>query len=759
MTKVLKMMITFLAFTTLALPTVVGQEKEQAKEEDKATSDIRRYTAAAATSPIKVDGVLDEPAWADAVKIYLDYEWYPGDNTRPPVETDCMVTFDKKNFYVAFHAYDPNPKDIRGHLMDRDQVRGFVQDDFVGVNLDTFNDERQALQFRVNPMNVQMDGTFNDFDGTEDFAWDAIWDSKAKITDDGYVVEIAIPFKQMRYANTTEPQTWGLEAFRNYPRGNRHRISSRYTDRAKHCVLCLENKVDGIVGPRPGINLEITPTVTGSRTDARTSFDGPLISGDEETDFGGDVRWGVTPNFTLSATVNPDFSNIEADAAQLDVNTRFALFFDEKRPFFLEGADDFETPLRVIFSRSVADPTGGLKLTGKQGKSTVGLYLTQDDVNNILVAGNQRSGVYTIPGQVEAGVLRYRQDVGKGSAIGVTYADRSGDDYSNRMASLDAFIRFNPSDSMRVQYARTDTDYPDLVAQLGQDVDGIQGNGMHVSFLHRTRDWLWQAAYEDLDPDFRADSGFIDRVDLRVLTATGVYRKWGKRGTWYRLLQFGFTGGAVEDHDGLETDRNFQVFGIVNGPKQSVMDLTIAQNKEYYGGVTYDLQVNELILEMKPNGNVHLKTTIQQGDDIDYNNFRSADKFFIRPSLQLRLGKHINWKLDYIFQTLDVDGGELSEVQLTQSQFVYQFNSRMFLRSILQYQVLDQNPDVVSYSVNSQVKTLFNQILFSYKINPHTVAFLGYRDDQQGFTNEPVHYGLTETDRTIFVKFGYAFLR
>lgn len=185
-----------------------GQEK--AKDKPKA----QNYKLSQATSEIKVDGEMDEQAWSDAIIIKLPYEWLPGDNIPAPVDTDCLVTFDKDNFYVAFRCYDPDPSKIRAHLMDRDATDILIQDDHVNFMIDTFNDERRGFQFRVNPLGVQADAFLSESEGYEDFSWDAIWNSAGRITDWGYAIEIEIPFNQLRFPRTEEIQTWGFIRWR-----------------------------------------------------------------------------------------------------------------------------------------------------------------------------------------------------------------------------------------------------------------------------------------------------------------------------------------------------------------------------------------------------------------------------------------------------------------------------------------------------------------------------------------------------------------
>ncbi len=708
----------------------------------------RRFEVGPTSTPIRVDGVLDDAGWESATVIDLPYEWFPGDNVTPPVATDALVTFDEQTLYIAFKASDPNPQAIRAQLMDRDLIGTFVQDDHVGITIDTFNDERQAFQFRINPRGVQVDAAFSEIEGTEDFTWDAIWASEGKITDTGYVIEVGIPFRQLRFARTQGPQTWGIEFFRSYPRNVRHRISSRFTNRSRDCTLCEENKVTGFQNMTQGRNIEITPTVTAQRADAIDGFpDGGLESGDEDFEPGITAKWGITPNMTVTGTVNPDFSQIEADALQLDVNTRFALQFPEKRPFFLEGADTYITPLQAVFTRSVAEPDWGVKLNGKEGKNTFGTYIARDDITNILIPENQRTRRAFLEESTDTGVFRYRRDVGERSAIGLLYTGREGDEYHNRVAGIDGLVRFTKSDTMRVQYLSSDTQYPDeLNAALGRDFEAFDGDALHVEYGHFAKLWRGFVKYQDLDPLFRADSGFIPRVDVKTGEAQYERVFYGTKKTWYAQASVGVHGLRTEDHGGTLTDEVAEVFGTLNGPYQSAYELRLQKNQEFYRGTTYDLDRQIVEFGINPTGRMRFAAFGRFGDEIDLLTGRLGSTMILNPAIQLRLAKGLNLQLEYVRQQLDAQGDRLFDVDIAQSRIVYQFNVRTFVRAVLQYQDFTRGP------VNE--KDVFGQFLFSYKLNPQTVLFAGYDDTRFG-QNE---IDITQTNRSFFLKVGYAFL-
>jgi hypothetical protein len=736
-----------------ALPAPAQEVAEEAERRQLPDPGILRFEIRRATSPIEVDGLLDEPAWAEAGLVPLPYEWFPGDNVPPPVATECLVTFDAEYLYVGFRAHDPEPEAIRAHLMDRDNVRLFVQNDHVGFNLDPFDDERRALQFRINPLGVQVDAIFSEIDQLEDFSWDAIWASRGRITPEGYTVEVAVPLAQIRFPRTEAVQTWGFEAFRSWPRSTRHRISSKFTDRDKDCTLCQENKLTGFAGIRPGLNLELDPTLTMSRTDQRSDFPGGgLESGDEDFEPGIFARWGVTPNVSFAGTVNPDFSQVEADAAQLEVNTRFALFFPEKRPFFLEGADFYTTPVQAVFTRTVADPEWGAKVTGKEGRNAVGVFVARDRQNNLLVPSNQGSRFAFLDDDVTSGVVRYRRDVGQRSTLGVLYTGREGGSYKNDVYGLDGLVRINTSNAIRFQYLGTETDYPDAAGLGGRE---LSGDGWHLQYDYLTRGWVANVLYTDLDPEFRADSGFVPRVDLRTAEARLQRRIWSDDGDdWYDQLVFGATGLRTEDHDGVLTDERLQLFADYQGPYQSLIELGGIVGEERFLDTLYSVDRLFGTFQIRPSGDLGFALSVEAGDAIDFVNDRPADLLEVHGQAELRVGRHVNARLDHIRQTLDVAGGELFTVDLSQLLMVYQFNVRTFVRAIFQYQQLDQNASLYTIPVDDEQEDLFTQLLFSYELNPQTVVYLGYVDNRFGFDQ----VSLTQLDRTFFLKVGYAFL-
>ena len=290
-----------------------------------------QYEIPRTTSKPVINGEIDEQEWADALSISIPVETEPGENVPAEVATEGFVMEDGETLYVAFVAEDPRPEQIRAFYRDRDLL---WDDDWVAVILDTFNDERRAFEFYVNPLGVQADDIFDDVNQRTDEAWDAIWDSAGQITNSGYLVEMAIPLRQLRFSPQDGPQTWGLNLLRYYPRDRETNLSVIPIDRNISCYLCQMPKADGFSDLEPGINVVAIPTLVAASSETRDPADGEWLGGDADPQGSFDLRWGITQDTYLNATINPDFSQVEADVAQLDINQTFSLFFPERRTFF-----------------------------------------------------------------------------------------------------------------------------------------------------------------------------------------------------------------------------------------------------------------------------------------------------------------------------------------------------------------------------------------------------------------------------------------
>jgi len=712
---------------------------------------------------IHVDGVLDEPAWQQAAVLEVPFEIQPGDNSPAPVRTECRLAYNENHLFVGFRVYDDHPDQIRAHLTDRDQC---FRDDFVGVMIDPFNDERRGFEFFVNPLGVQMDLAVNDLsiDSNEDETWDGIWDSAGRITAEGYIVEMAIPFTTLRFPRTLGAQTWGLIADRNYPRDIRHIFFSVPLDRDRMGMLCQAGKVTGMAGIRPGRSLEFDPTVTAHRTDRRAApleadpdpfgF-GAMANGKLRGDVGLSARWGITPNLSLNAAVNPDFSQVEADAVQLAINTRYALSYAEKRPFFMEAADFFATGLPAVYTRAVADPDWGVKLTGKEGAHAVGLFVARDARPNLIFPSNLGSNNGTLDAPATTAVARYRRDFGRAVTIGGLLTTREGKDYFNHLGGIDGHVRFGRGDLLRFQALGTSTHYPDsTAASFGQPARSFDGFGAVATLIHSRRAWTGWAEYEHKDPGFRADAGFIPRVDTRSAAAGLERHFYGEAGRWYTRLNFELNGSFTVDHDGRRTDQAVNIEAFYQGPFQSSVEMDLSRLDERYIDRTYPRKYGSIHAEIQPHKNLKLWYTQRGGDAIDYENGRGGVIFATGPGGQIDIGRHLHVFADETYERFRAGGGELYTTNVLDTRMVYQLNARAFLRALVQYVTIDRTAPLYGFPVLPHERELLTQLLASYKINPQTVFYLGCTDDHSG----PSARRMLGIERTVFVKLGYAWL-
>lgn len=707
---------------------------------------------------IKIDGVLENGEWQGAVRIDLGVETSPAENQPAPVRTTAFLIEDGENLYVAFDAKDPDPQAIRAYLRDRDSA---WEDDYVGISLDTYNDERRAFQFFANPLGVQMDKIHSDVSSGgngrgDDAAWDAIWESAGHINDTGYVVEMRIPLSQLRFPAASGRKTWGYDLMRQYPRDRKRSLASNPQDRNRSCYLCQVGKLEGLDGSQPGHDIEVVPTLTASRIE--TTDDPafiPLSSGDMKVEGGLTMRWGITPDLTSNLAINPDFSQIESDVLQLDVNNRFALFFPEKRPFFLEGADYFKTPLDAVFTRTVSDPEVGLKLTGKRRDHTFGFFLAEDAETNLLFPGAFDSDSETLDVSNTALVGRYNYGFANTSSLGVLVTARDGEGYNNIVGGLDGRWKISDQHSIEFQYLSSDTEYPLATAiEFEQPLTRFSGDAAKVRYEFRSRDWFANTEYNDRSSGFRADSGFISKVGGRALGGV-VGRIWhgGEENWWNRVRASVHVDHEVDENERLLNHQNVLRLGF-GGQLQTWFQFALVDSRELWEGVTYDLTSLRAYAEIRPVGAVSLRVLGVIGDNVDYSNDRLGKTFRLEPSIDWNISRKLLLRLKGVYAELETqDGEQIFNALVADTRLTWQFNLRSFLRLTAQTTDVERNQALYIEEVDSRSRDIGRQLLYSYKLNPQTVFFLGYSDQ---YVDEDNLDGLTVSDRTWFMKIGYA---
>ncbi|PYS24016.1 MAG: hypothetical protein DMF72_06810 [Acidobacteria bacterium] len=415
--------------------------------------------------PPVIDGKLDDEVWKQAAVFKDFYQTSPGDNIAPSKPTEAMIGYDSRTLYLAFHCYD-EPDKIRASVAKRDEVFG---EDNVRVFLDTFNDQRRAYVLGWNPLGVQADGIMTEGSGT-DFSVDIVMESKGMITSDGWTLEVAIPFKSLRY-EAGKGKLWGIHVWRNIDRFNDEIDSWMPNSRDISSLLSQEGHMTGLEGISTERTLEIIPSVTVSETGKRVNaltvaqlaanpnaFDpGRLLNQPLKFDLGLTAKYSLTPTVTLDLAINPDFAQVEADQTVVTANQRFPIFFEEKRPFFLEGIDIFRTPIQAVHTRSIVDPDVAVKLSGKRGKNTFGLLLASDNAPGNFTE-EERQDTTTFPTiqrfldkNAYIGILRLKRDVGKQSYVGLLMTSYNFIEKHNQLGGIDGRFQISKQKTFTFQ--------------------------------------------------------------------------------------------------------------------------------------------------------------------------------------------------------------------------------------------------------------------------------------------------------------------
>lgn len=729
---------------------------------------------------ITVDADLSDAAWLQAHRIEMSNVTWPDENVPAPVRTEAFVIEDGETLYVAFKAYDPEPEKIRAFLTDRDKNWG---DDRVAIKIDTYNDSALAYQFFINPLGTQADAIENELTKDESPAWDVIWDSAGKITDFGYVVEVAIPLRALNFNENLDIQSWGMEFLRFYPRDQQLRISNTNINHDNACWICQMVTVTGFEGAKQGNNLTAVPTFVAGVSEERDLPDSREWTDEKTSDVGLDVEWGITPDIKLNATINPDFSQVEADSGQLNVNNTFALFTPEKRSFFLSNQDYFATPINLIYTRNINDPDYGAKITGKQGDHSFGAFVANDASTSFLMPGNLSSDLFELDEESVNGAFRYRYAVNDEVAVGTTMTVRDADSYHSYLYSFDGKYKPNDNDTFDIQIMSSDTGMTDeLIDEIKDDVgdeqqlrlDSINSTDMsyRLSYRHENRDWFFRASHNNIGEDFRADLAFYNNAD-QTKNVIGGGRIWrGDSDNWYTRVEIEGDWDRTINQDGDQIEQEGEVFLNINGPMQSFIRHGLIVREKVAGRIdestlslannVYEFKEKELRswMEFKPTSNLWLGNFFKIGENIDYANKQLADSFSFEPRFNWNVNKHLQARLTYRYRNLkDKSGGDLYTAKLADFRLTYQFSIRSFLRLSMVHFDIDR--DLSNYNedirddYNSTYKSLATQLLYSYKLNPQTLFFVGYSD---GAYQDDELDRVTKDKRSVFLKLSYAWL-
>jgi len=696
----------------------------------------------------EIDGIIKEAEWENSLIIDKFYEIMPGENIEPPVKTVAYLSYDEKNFYVAFKCFDPEPEKIRARYADRDSVGA---DDLVGIFLDTFNDQRNALEFITNPLGAQMDCTRQEPEN-EDCSWDGIWYSKGRITKEGFEVEIAIPFKTLRYPKKGEV-SFGFYLLRIYPRDFRVQIGSAPILREKNCFLCQADKIEGIKISEKQKNIEIIPTLTYLPSNSRNGFDEKIEEDETKKELGLNLSYKFTSNLILNTTINPDFSQVEADVAQIDVNTRFALFYPEKRPFFLEGQTYFNSFLDLLYTRTMADPNWGIKFTGKEGKDSFGTFIVEDEITNFLFPSNQYSEMESLDMKSRSYVFRYKRDLFSDSNLGLIYLKREGDSYKNDNYGFDGRVRIGEQEFLNFQYIGSKTKDP-FFPDINEKFDGKEkeGHSLFLNFEHSSRNWYFSSSYLEKSPNFRADLGFIPRVDIKTIDGFLSYTYYENKKKFYSRLSPRIYYSYGKDFSGNTTDWEGWAELQFELIKQILGEIGFTKSMELYEKVEYKKNNFYLWANSRFSQNMTAFIYLKYGDSVDYENNRSGNLLKIKAQTDYRFGRRVFLDFSGEMQKFNLKSGNLFKATYLYLKILYHFSNSVFLRTIIQQGEVLRNSDYYLNEVPEKDKFQTLQFLFTIKFNPFTLFYLGF--STRGMEETP--FSMQTMNRTYFLKLSYS---
>lgn len=707
---------------------------------------------ARAPGPIDVDGELDDPGWEGAAVATGFTEFQPRDGVPAPTDTRAWVTYDDSRLYVSFRVED-DPDDLRITLADRDHV---FDDDVVMIAFDTYGNNAWAYMIGANAIGVQVDARFSN-DGGDEASFDVVYESAGKVTDTGYQVELGIPFASLRFPDAEEHR-WRVQFLQIHPREARRQYSWAEISLDNNCILCQNGTLVGLEGVEPGGQLELLPSLVAGQSGSLATDGDPdsFRTSDPTAELSLGVRYPFRSGWTAEATYNPDFSQIESDASRIDVNTTFALFFPERRPFFQEGSDLFDTWIDAIYTRSINDPVGAGKLLGRQGGLSVG-YIGAVDEHSPLIIPLEESSIVLQNGRSVSNIVRARQMFGSGSAVGGLVTDRRFDGGgSGTNAGVDALLRLTGQWSIEAQLVASYTREPEAAGPtdglddvvFGDDgytatFDGESyfGRAAHLSVDRSSREWNFNVSYEDATPTYRADNGFQSRNDYRSGSVFNGYGWWPDDGFFDRIF-LSHNAGASWNFDGIMKRRSTGVAISGSAAGQSRFSVGVNWREERFEGELFrDMVSANAYLASDFSESFGFVVSYRVGEDI----FRGDPRIGIaqsasasvdfKPVQNVTFSPSIRWaRMD------DRAGDELFSGYIARARLNYQFSRRLFLRLITEWDEFGRRLSV--------------EPLLLYRLNPFSVLYLG---SAHGYAEFDDPFAMERTHRQLFLKVQYLF--
>ncbi len=732
---------------------------------------------------ITIDGHLDKPVWRKAALLTGFSEYSPADQRPAPDSTEVLVWYSQTSIYFGIRAFEPHGI-VRATLADRDKI---TNDDNIELHLDTFREGRKAVVFIVNPLGVQADGTKNEgggfipganvAPGQNDLSADFQWESKGRLTDYGYEVEVRIPFSSVRYPAATE-HIWGLQIDR-HTQHNGYEETWTPAKKASASFIAQEGLLRGITGITHGqvfeVNPELTDAIAGNAAAA-----GPGWRYNSRVQLGGNVKWGIGSNFVLNGTIKPDFSQVEADATQIATDARFALFYPEKRPFFVEGSELFNVPNTLVYTRRISQPDAALKLTGKLGSNDLAILSALD------------AGSTTITGaRPLIDIVRLQRDIGHQSTAGLLYSDRVGGGRDNHVGGGDIHLTFG-----KMYYAQ-------FQAVMSSTTTGgnTAAGPMWDAVVDRTgRSFGFHYNIIGLDKNFQTDNGFVARTGVVQPGIANRYTWYGAPGALLERFNVFFRQSGTWRYDDFMAGRHVleeNAGGLTNFLLRGGWNVNFNPS---FGSYAFDTAAYLRVRTTSATGTLvpfappgrrtnalySLSVATPQfprfaasvgatfGKDIDFFESSAVRRTDFNASLDLRPDDRLRISATYVSShfTRQSDGVNSFTARIPRLKLEYQLARPLFVRVVSQYTASDRKPLLdpangrtlfvsngaggYTASTESTTNTLRTDFLVSYRPSPGTVVFVGYgnsltESDPLAFTQ------LRRVTDGFFVKLSYLF--
>jgi len=692
-------------------------------------------------APPVIDGKLDDPLWQQATRFDRFITFKPDYGKPTSEKTIVLVAYDRKHIYFAFDCQDSEPGKIKAAMAKRD---GIDMDDWIGIVLDTFGDQQGGYLFEVNPLGVQMDGMIN-ADGNGNASFDTVWDSKAVINGTGYSAEMAVPFRSLRYP-FKKKLTMGLLVSRFIGRKS-EQTSFPELDPEGGAIMCQAQKIElsDVKFERP---MEVIPAVTFDQGSSHDS--GEMRSTGKNTDFSLTGKLGLTSNLTLDATYNPDFSQVETDAGQIDVNLRYSIYYSEKRPFFLEGMENFNfatsmeanTVGAVVYTRTIVDPLLGVKLTGRIGNQNVlsGIFALDEypgdmaaDEGNLDLAGRNAS----------FSILRYKRQMNGDNYVGGFFTDRSFAGDSNSVGGVDGRWRLNNTSFLEYSFFKS-------FSRSGETGEDNQGHSLGLRYNFSNRHWNVDVGLFDLSNDFRIDTGYVTRTGITMAPVFVMYTLFPKSKFFQRIDTFWWSYHLLDKPSDLFETYNHLVLRF-NMPHQSQLRFDAILGNEVFADQRFSLSGWRVMAWTQIFKQLYLE-----------GGFRRSNRILYDPESPLQ-GRGITADLFLLFQPIDKLSTSLGisytdffrsstnekiyDYTIWRNRTTWQLNRYLFFRAIFEY--------------NQYWKKISADLLASFTYIPGTVIYIGYGsiNEKLKWSNEDRDYfpsdEYLQTRKSFFFKASY----